>query len=146
MVTYPIDKENRSFQAKWYIDRPWLEYSAALDAVFCYFCRHFSQAGTPKRIQRDTFTACDFNNWKRTLTRDRGFDKHIKSQTHILSSAYFFEYQSRWKSNTTVINVLEKSRAEQIAYNRNKLIKISPAILLCAKQLIAFRGHDESIG
>ncbi|CAF3577989.1 unnamed protein product [Rotaria sp. Silwood1] len=77
--------------------------------------------------------------------KNRGFDRYVKSQTHIISSANFLEYQSRQKSNTSVINVLEKSTAEQILYNRNKLIKISAAILLCAKQLIALRGHDESI-
>ncbi|CAF3648731.1 unnamed protein product [Rotaria sp. Silwood1] len=75
--------------------------------------------------------------------KNRSFQE--KCQTHIISSANFLEYQSRQKSNTSVINVLEKSTAEQILYNRNKLIKISAAILLCAKQLIALRGHDESI-
>ena len=144
LPNYPIDKENRSFQVKWYTNRPWLEYSVAADAVFCHYCRHFAQFGTPSRHQRDAFTTCGFNNWTRALAKDRGFDKHVKSQTHITSSANFLEYQSRRKSGTSVINVLEKSHAEQILYNRNKLIKISSAILLCAKQMIALRGHDES--
>ncbi|CAF4961518.1 unnamed protein product [Rotaria sp. Silwood1] len=125
LAAYPTGKENRSFQEKWYVDRPWLD--------------------TPTRIQRDSFTVGGFNNWKRALARDRGFDRHVKSQTHIISSANFFEYQSRQKSNTTVIHVLEKSRADQIRNNRNKLINISSAILLCAKQLLALHGHDESI-
>lgn len=145
LAVYPTDNENRSFQVRWYIDRDWLEYSVERDAVFCYYCRHFSQFGTPTRSQRDAFTNCGFNNWKRVLATDRGIDKHVKSQTHIISSANFFEYKSRRKSNTSVINVLEKSRAEQILHNRSKLIKISSTILLCAKQLIALRGHDESI-
>jgi len=145
LIAYPTDKEKRSFQVNWYINRPWLEYSVALDAAFCYVCRHFSQFGTPTRIQQDALTTCGFNNWKRALARDRGFDKHVTSQTHIISSANFLEYQARRKSNATVIDVLEKSRAEQITHNRNKLIKISSAILLCAKQMIALRGHDEGI-
>ena len=122
-----------------------MEYSIKLDSVFCYFCRHFFQGSTPTRIQRDASTTSGFNNWKRALTRNRGFDKHVTSQTHITSSANFLQYQSRKKANTSVNSTLGKSRAEQILINRNKLIKISSAILLCARQLIALRGHDESI-
>jgi len=55
-----------------------------------------------------------FNNWKRALATNRGFEKHINSQTHIISSANFFEYQSREKSNTIVIDVLEKSRGVRV--------------------------------
>ncbi|CAF0853494.1 unnamed protein product [Didymodactylos carnosus] len=117
LAVYPADNENRSFQVR---------------------C-------TPTRTQRDAFTTCGFNNWNRALANDRGFDKHVNCQSHITSLANFSEYKSRQKSNTSVINVLEKQRAEQILYNRSKLIKISSAILLCAKQLIALRGHDERI-
>ena len=145
LIIYPVDKENRSFQEKWYNNRPWMEYSIKLDSVFCYFCRHFSKGSTSTRIQRDAFTTGGFNNWKRALPRNRGFDKHVTSQTHIISSTNFLQYQSRKKANTSVISILEKARAEQIIINRNQLIKISSAILLCARQLIALRGHDESI-
>ncbi|CAF3385987.1 unnamed protein product [Rotaria socialis] len=145
LAIYPIDKENRSFQKKWYSDHPWMEYSIKLDSVFCYFCRHFSQGGTPTRTQRDAFTTSGFNNWKRALARNRGFDRHVTCQTHIISSANFLQYQSCKKSNTSVLCILDKSRAEQIRINRSKLIKISSAILLCARQLIALRGHNETI-
>ncbi|CAF1649766.1 unnamed protein product [Didymodactylos carnosus] len=145
LAVYPADNGNRSFQVRWYTNRDWLEYSVERDAVFCYCCRHFSQFSTPTRTQRDAFTTCGFNNWNRALANDRGFDKHVNCQSHITSLANFSEYKSRQKSNTSVINVLEKQRAEQILYNRSKLIKISSAILLCAKQLIALRGHDERI-
>ena len=67
-------------------------------SVFFYFCRHFSQGSTPTRIQRDAFTTSDFNNWKRALARNKGFDKHVISQTHIISSANFLQYQSRKKN------------------------------------------------
>ena len=63
-----------------------------------------------------------------------------------MSLANYSEYQARGKSNTSMIDILEKSRTEQIRHNRSELIKISSAILLCAKQLIiALRGHNESV-
>ncbi|CAM4817985.1 unnamed protein product [Rotaria magnacalcarata] len=95
LAIYPIDKDNRSFQERWYSNHPWMEYSIKLDSVFCYFCRHFSQGSTPTRIQRDAFTTSGFNTWKRALARNRGFDRHVICQTHIISSANFLQYQSR---------------------------------------------------
>jgi hypothetical protein len=147
LTVYPTDSENRSFQVRWYTNRDSLEYSVERDAVFCYCCRHFSQFGmrARKRIQRDAFTTCGYNIWKRALATSRGFDKHATSQTHITSLASYSEYKARQKSNTSVANFPEKSRAEQILLNRRKLIKISSVILLCAKQLIALRGHDETV-
>ncbi|CAF4231231.1 unnamed protein product, partial [Rotaria magnacalcarata] len=71
LAIYPIDKDNRSFQERWYSNHPWMEYSIKLDSVFCYFCRHFSQGSTPTRIQRDAFTTSGFNTWKRALARNR---------------------------------------------------------------------------
>ncbi|CAF4909321.1 unnamed protein product [Rotaria sp. Silwood1] len=79
LTVYPTDNENRSFQVRWYIKRDWLEYSVERDAVFCYYCRHFSQFGTPTRIQRDAFTTCGFNNWKRALATDRALRGHDES-------------------------------------------------------------------
>ncbi len=42
---YPKDKNNRHFSNDWYsLDGQsikWLEYSVALDKMFCYFCRQF---------------------------------------------------------------------------------------------------------
>ena len=61
LIIYPVDKENRSFQEKWYNNRPWMEYLIKLDSVFCYFCCHFSQGSTPTGIQRDAFTRSGFN-------------------------------------------------------------------------------------
>ncbi|CAF1442011.1 unnamed protein product [Rotaria magnacalcarata] len=45
---------------------------------------------------------------------------------------------------TSVINLLDKSRAELIKENRAKLMKICSTVLLCARQMIALRGHEEN--
>ncbi|CAF3369991.1 unnamed protein product [Rotaria sp. Silwood2] len=145
LAVYPKDKDNRTFRMQWFTNRPWLEYSVEKDSTFCYYCRHFSHFIASSRFTKDVFTTQGFNNWKRALAQDRGFNQHVSSQAHIMSTANFYEYQSRRQSGTTVLNILDKSRAELIRQNRNKLIKISSAILLCAKQCISLRGHDESL-
>jgi Domain of unknown function (DUF4371) len=94
-------------------------------------------------LQSDSFSTTGFNAWKRALEKNAGFQKHASSQSHITAAANFHEYQSRIRSGTTVVNILEKSRAESIRQNRQQLIKISATVLLCARQMIALRGHDE---
>jgi hypothetical protein len=101
-IVYPTDKEIKSYQSRWYINRDWLEYSVDRDAAFGYYCRHFPQFSTPIRFQRDAFTTTGFSNWyviEVLISTSRVKD--------ITSSANFYEYQSRRKSNTSVINVIE---------------------------------------
>ena len=145
LAAYPKDRDNRAFQVNWYTNRPWLEYSVERDSSFCYYCRHFSHFTASNRIPKDVFTTYGFNNWKRALAHDKGLNKHVNSLAHKISTTNFFERQSRLQSETTILNILDKSRAAQIRQNRNKLVKISSAILLCAKQCISLRGHDESL-
>lgn len=145
LAVYPKNKDNRAFQVQWFTNRPWLEYSVEKDSTFCYYCRHFSHFIASSRFTKDVFTTQGFNNWKSALAQDKGFNKHANSQAHIMSTTNFLEYQSRQQSEKTVLNILDKSRTEIIRQNCKKLIKISSAILLCAKQCISLRGHDESL-
>ncbi|CAF3585966.1 unnamed protein product [Rotaria socialis] len=73
---------------QWYQDRPWLEYSIKKDCAYCYYCRHFSfgSRALTKRKQHDTSVSSGFRNWKRTLEKGRGFDRHVTSQGHIEGS------------------------------------------------------------
>ena len=49
----------------------------------------------------------------------------------------------REKSQSTVINLVDKGRMEQIRKNRERLIKIPSTIFLCGRQMIPLRGHEE---
>ena len=49
-LSYPKDSIGRSFQQEWFLKFPWLEYSASLDAVFCYPCRQFLTNGTKENV------------------------------------------------------------------------------------------------
>ncbi|CAF3478552.1 unnamed protein product [Rotaria socialis] len=143
LSSYPVNHENRSFQSQWYQNRPWLEYSIKNDSAYCYCCRHFGESVQTKCFQSDAFTT-GFNAWRRALEKDRGFDKHVKSILHITAAKNYDGYKNRLQSNTSVINLLDKSRTELIKQNRAKLMKICSTILLCARQMIALRGHVEN--
>lgn len=42
LVSYPLNKQNRSFLSQWFAKFSWLEYSEQTDSAYCYYCRHFS--------------------------------------------------------------------------------------------------------
>ncbi|CAF1538177.1 unnamed protein product, partial [Didymodactylos carnosus] len=146
LASYPRNNENRSFTAKWYDGRPWLEYSIKTDTTYCYYCRHFGapSSSSNKKPQTDAFVNNGFQNWKKALDKSKGFDRHLQSNGHILAANNYAIYQQREQTQHNVIQVLGRSRTEQIRRNPERFIKIASALLLCARQTIAIRGHDES--
>lgn len=138
---YPVNEQNRSFQASWFNDRIWLEYSAQNNACYCYYCRHFSS----NQLSADTsFTITGFNNWKKALTKQSGLIKHASSQSHITAAKNYVSYKQQQETNSNVIKQLDSSRAIQIRRNRDRLIKICSTLRLLARQMISFRGHEEN--
>jgi hypothetical protein len=63
---------------------------------------------------------------------------------HILAASSYATYQQRERSQCNVIQTLDKGRIEHIRRNRERIAKIASALLLCSRQTIAIRGHDES--
>ncbi|CAF4290953.1 unnamed protein product, partial [Rotaria sordida] len=143
LPSYKINNENRSFRNQWFANRPWLEYSIDADRVYCYFCRHFGSTNNMiNRNQSDAFLK-GFNNWKIVLEKKKGLKLHETSVAHLTAVSNYNEFAIREKSKLTVINVADHGRIEQIRRNRERLIKIASAILLCGRQMIPLRGHLE---
>ena len=143
LSSYKTGSDNRSFQKQWFTSLPWLEYSVEKDLAYCYYCRHFGSTNILlNRNQSDSFIT-GFNSWKRALAKKKGFNQHETSVAHVTAAANYNEFLMREKLNLTPVDVIKKGRAEQIRKNRNRLIKISSTLLLCARQMIAIRGHEE---
>jgi len=78
--------KRRDFQPTWFERFPWLEFSLAKKAAFCYCCRHFavlSQGGDT------TFIKNGFSDWFYALENKRGLRGHDDSlvQIHCRSCA-----------------------------------------------------------
>ncbi|CAF1604927.1 unnamed protein product [Rotaria magnacalcarata] len=144
LSSYPTNKHGRSFRSIWYSNFPWLEYSIKQDAVFCYYCRHFSEGfNLSSRQQSDAFLS-GYNNWKNAIAKNYGFSGHETSAAHKFACANYQQFALRTCTETTIMNVIDKSRVELIKKNRQRLVKIASTVLLCARQLISLRGNDES--
>ena len=68
--------------------------------------------------------------------------KHANCKTHKLSVIAWQQYLAAEK-HQSVAEQLGSNRAEQIKKNRHYIASIIEVLLLCSKQEIAFRGHDE---
>ena len=70
----------RSFQASWYTQFPWLEYSPKLDAAFCFCCRLYS-ASVPGCAE-PAFVCNGMRNWRKALGKDGKRTLHAQSHAH----------------------------------------------------------------
>lgn len=81
-----------------------------------------------------------FKNWKIGIKK---FTKHQKSMAHKDSTCILSSYKSS-KEHGTVISELNLGHSITVAENREYIKCLLKTLLFCAKQGIAFRGHDES--
>ncbi|CAF1470107.1 unnamed protein product [Adineta steineri] len=143
LPSYKINNENRSFQNRWFTNRPWLEYSIESNKAYCYYCRHFGLTNIMiNRNQSDAFLK-GFHNWKIALEKNKGLKLHESSTAHITATHNYSEFVKREQSKLNVLNIVDQGRLEQIRKNRERLIKIASTILLCGRQMISLRGHQE---
>ena len=61
----------------------------------------------------------------------------------VIATTNYLSYQQRIKTNQTVIDILDSGRIQHIRQNRTRLIKIASLLLLCCRQMIPIRGHNE---
>ncbi|PWA17126.1 Zinc finger MYM-type protein 1 [Artemisia annua] len=66
----------RRFQAKWYTEYPWLEYSRATDRAYCFYCYLFLEEPSINKAQ-DAFAINGFKNWNRVKGKHCSFMKHV---------------------------------------------------------------------
>lgn len=85
-----------------------------------------------------------FNRWKRAFGSNTGFLKHQGTQSHIKAEWNYKECLARRSLGASVGQVINRAHIEEVKNNRQKLVRIVSALNLCARQMIALRGHDEN--
>lgn len=135
----------RSFNAAWYQTYPWLEYSIARDAAFCYPCRLFGlNISTSGSRPEQAFTVNGFRDWKHATGPKRGIlVNHDKCLSHKEALVAWDHFKSTSHSGS-VADQLGSARAIQIKNNKHYLKAVCEVLLLCSRQEIALRGHRES--
>ena len=140
-VTYFSGKA-RSFNPDWFRQYEWLEYSTHKDAAFCYPCRLFGSPSACTSRPERTFTQVGFRDWKHATGAKGALSIHHSCLSHKESVVAWKQLKASSKSGS-VADQLGTLRAEQIKRNNHYMTSISNVLLLCCKQEIALRGHDE---
>jgi len=63
--SYPMTKfrnQKRSFNASYFIEHDWLEYSIQNDALYCFPCRNYGA-----NDNEGVFSKTGFRNWKKVI-------------------------------------------------------------------------------
>ena len=138
LENYPktlFGSQNRSFSSIWLDRYRMLEYSEECDKVFCSSCRHFSKDKTNALVQ-------GFSNWrdlKKVLARH--FDS--RNSSHQFAHQKYVSY-CQSKTAGTIVVQLDAHNKIDIERNREVLAVHVDAVLYCAQQDIALRGHREN--
>ncbi|CAI6377782.1 unnamed protein product [Macrosiphum euphorbiae] len=144
LPAYPMTvfgRQNRSFNAKYYNEFKWIEYSIERNAVFCFCCRIFGCSSTDH-----VFTKSGFTNWKRLGTK---FSKHSKlnahaaTQTHLINLAKMDGHNSS-KITGNILCQVSNAHKDFVLKNRSYLKTLIDILLYLGRQGIAFRGNIEN--
>ena len=115
-----------------------MEYSVAMDAAYCFACRHFSSSKT-------VYTSSEgYKNWRKATFKDGGFSVHSKSEAHLNAMTTWREHQKMVKRNISVLGMMNDENRKQIKENQQYIKTISQVLHLTATQNIAQRGHNEN--
>ncbi|OMO49421.1 Zinc finger, TTF-type [Corchorus olitorius] len=147
LVEYPTsgsEKNRRRFQATWYKDFWWLEYSPSKDAAFCFLCFLFNNKPTG-RLGSTAFTYDGFNNWKKVNAgQDCAFLNHMGRTPSSAHNNAVKDYSNLKNQTQNIIASLDRQTKEQVAANRLRLKASIDVVRWLTFQGYAFRGHDES--
>ena len=128
----------KRFNHHWLTLYPWLCYK---DGAFCLCCVLFGDHA--KGGGGGRFVCSAFTDWKHALDK---FASHANNQKlHILPYEQYITFRNAFCShNRQPVNIqLDKINQNQISKNRQILSSIVKAVLFCARQNIALRGHRD---
>ena len=131
-----VGKQNRSFNAKWLRDYPWLHYVVDKDAVLCFLCAKQKSNLNSARNKELVFVQSGFSNWKNALAQ---FREHQNSYCHKLA----VEYSTTIPSCGNVVEMMNETARATMEENRRCLVAIIECLQFLARQGLAFQGSTE---
>ncbi|OMP07670.1 Zinc finger, TTF-type [Corchorus olitorius] len=124
LVEYPTsgsEKNRCRFQATWYKDFLWLEYSPSKDIAFCFPCILFNNKPTG-RLGSTAFTHDGLNNWKKVNAgQDCAFLNHTGRAPSLAHNNVVKDYSKLKNQAQNIIASLDRQTKEQVAANRLRL-------------------------
>ena len=139
---FPKNASGRRFQYSWFSSFPWLVYSKFLDGAFCLYCVLFGGESTHNASKLNNLFRAPLNDWKSAL---RNLNSHCsRSLIHSTATLRATQFRSCMENKVQGIDVqLDNAVAKQIELNRQKLVPIVGAVILCGRQNVSLRAHRD---
>ena len=142
LPTFGNGKKQERFNRNWFKNKDWkswLHYYAEKDTAFCSTCIDATRINLIASKNADKiFISNGFTNWQDAGTKNRGFDKLFRSETHK-------ETQERLCTipNTCgdISAQLSTTFNEARSVNRQNLLKILSSVKVLARQALPLKGH-----
>ena len=121
------------------IGNPSYTHNAEKDTAFCSTCINANQMNVIAIKNADkTFISNGFTNWQDAGTKNRGFDKHFRSETHREAHKCLFTITNACGD---ISAQLSTTFNEARSVNRQNLLKILTNVKFLARQVLPLRGH-----
>ena len=133
--------KTRSFQSSWFQSHPWLEYSVERDSCYCYPCRLSNTEPTDSAFANPS----GYHDWKHAPGKKGSLSLHATSVTHSSAMVAWQQFQLNREHRTSLPHRMDRLGEQCLRSNRHYIKTIAEIVLLCARQEIALRGHNESI-
>lgn len=129
----------RSFQANWFKEFDWLEYSVAKDETYYLWCYLFKPIRADS-TGKNAFITTGFNHWKKALIILRA---HVGSVGSSHNEAT--KHCQAFKNQRQSISHIFSAQGYEIEVDYHKrLTSVLNVIQLFLRQGFAFRDHNES--
>ena len=136
----------RCFNAVWYKQHAWLEYSVEKDACYCYPCRLFGSVSVMGRSKPEQiFTLTGLKNWKYATNKKGALVSHSNSLSHKEAMVTWEQYKFNSKRSTLLPTQIYDSWNDVIQDNKHYKKTIAEVLLLRSRQNISSRDHREGI-
>ncbi|XP_042146012.1 52 kDa repressor of the inhibitor of the protein kinase-like [Ixodes scapularis] len=133
----------RKFQMSWLQRWPWLTYSHVRSAVFCRSCVLLGQGtlGKGDHVKPGALITAPFTNWKKAI---EVFSAHQTSKHHMDAQVSVDNFlQTTSGSRPNILSQIDNQRRQAVENNRKRLVPVIDTII-CGRQGIALRGHNDS--
>ena len=139
--SFPKGVNGRSFQHRWLQIFPWLVYSKQENGGYCLPCVLFAPTGY-RGSNPGVLVNRPLTTFSKALELLR---KHADKEHHKTAVVRADEFKKTMSGQQpSIMSRINKTLADRIALNRQKLGAIIKIVTLCGRQGIPLRGHRDS--
>ena len=135
-------KKEKRFNRNWLENKDWkswLHYNPEKDAAFCATCVNATRMNLISNKNADkAFILNGFAYWPDAGTKNRGFDKHFKSESHKEAHA---RLNTIPEACGDIADQMSTAINNERSANRQNLLKILLNVKFLARQALPLRGH-----